>query len=156
MSRPAAPYSSTALITGSSYPAICAARWAWSRSGHTSFLGRSRTTYASGQSNVEKNCRTIRSTNCSPESASSDTPRGTSPTFPVAKHSESRSRARWLTHPRDWRQAAVAGLAALLVVAAARRRGIHLEKELVAAMVRGLVQIVAVGSILLLSGRDAC
>jgi hypothetical protein len=46
-------------------------------------------------------------------------------------------------------QAAVAGLAALLVVAAARRRGIHLEKEL-AAMVRGLVQIVAVGSILLL------
>jgi putative ABC transport system permease protein len=53
-------------------------------------------------------------------------------------------------------QAAVAGLAALLVVAAARRRGIHLEKELVAAMVRGLVQIVAVGSILLLSGRDAC
>src|SRR5580704_5786543 len=47
-------------------------------------------------------------------------------------------------------QAAVAGLAALLVVAAARRRGIHLEKELVTGMVRGLVQIVAVGSILLL------
>ncbi len=47
-------------------------------------------------------------------------------------------------------QAAVAGLAALLVVVAARRRGIHLEKELVTAMVRGLVQIVAVGSILLL------
>jgi putative ABC transport system permease protein len=47
-------------------------------------------------------------------------------------------------------QAAVAALAALLVVAAARRRGIHLEKELMIAMVRGLVQIVAVGSILLL------
>jgi hypothetical protein len=47
-------------------------------------------------------------------------------------------------------QAAVAALAALLVVVAARRRGIHLEKELMIAMVRGLVQIVAVGSILLL------
>src|SRR5271157_5009906 len=47
-------------------------------------------------------------------------------------------------------QAAVAALAALLVVLAARRRGIHLEKELMIAMVRGLVQIVAVGSILLL------
>jgi putative ABC transport system permease protein len=46
-------------------------------------------------------------------------------------------------------QAAVAALAALVVVAA-RRRGIHLEKELVIAMVRGVVQIVAVGSILLL------
>jgi putative ABC transport system permease protein len=41
-------------------------------------------------------------------------------------------------------------LAALLVVVAARRRRIHLEKELIIAMVRGLVQIVAVGSILLL------
>ena len=47
-------------------------------------------------------------------------------------------------------QAAVAALAALLVVVAARRRGIHLEKELMIAMLRGLVQIVAVGSILLL------
>jgi putative ABC transport system permease protein len=47
-------------------------------------------------------------------------------------------------------QAAVAALAALLVVVAARRRRIHLEKELIIAMVRGLVQIVAVGSILLL------
>ena len=47
-------------------------------------------------------------------------------------------------------QAAAAALAALLVVGLARRRGIHLESELVVAMVRGLVQIVAVGSILLL------
>ena len=47
-------------------------------------------------------------------------------------------------------QATVAALAALLVVVAARRRGIHLQKELIIAMVRGLVQIVAVGSILLL------
>jgi putative ABC transport system permease protein len=47
-------------------------------------------------------------------------------------------------------QAAVAALAALLVVVAARRPGIHLEKEVMIAMVRGLVQIVAVGSILLL------
>jgi putative ABC transport system permease protein len=47
-------------------------------------------------------------------------------------------------------QALVAGLAALAVVVAAGRRGIHLEKDLAIAMVRGLVQIVAVGSILLL------
>ncbi len=47
-------------------------------------------------------------------------------------------------------QATVAGLAGLLVVALGRRRGIHLEKELAIAMVRGLAQIVAVGSILLL------
>lgn len=47
-------------------------------------------------------------------------------------------------------QAAAAALAALVVVFAARRRGIHLEKELTVAMARGLVQIVAVGSILLL------
>jgi putative ABC transport system permease protein len=47
-------------------------------------------------------------------------------------------------------QATAAALAALLVVMFARRRGIHLESELVVAMVRGLVQIVAVGSILLL------
>jgi putative ABC transport system permease protein len=47
-------------------------------------------------------------------------------------------------------QAAVAALAALSVVLVAHRRGIHLEKELAIAMVRGLVQIVAVGSILLL------
>jgi len=47
-------------------------------------------------------------------------------------------------------QAAASALAALLVVVLARRRGIHLEKELVVAMARGLVQIIAVGSILLL------
>jgi putative ABC transport system permease protein len=47
-------------------------------------------------------------------------------------------------------QAAVAALAALSVVLVAHRRGIHLEKELAIAMVRGVVQIVAVGSILLL------
>jgi putative ABC transport system permease protein len=47
-------------------------------------------------------------------------------------------------------QAAAAALAALVVVVAARGRGIHLERELAVAMARGLVQIVAVGSILLL------
>jgi putative ABC transport system permease protein len=47
-------------------------------------------------------------------------------------------------------QAAAAALAALTVVILAGRRGIHLEKDLTIAMVRGLVQIVAVGSILLL------
>jgi putative ABC transport system permease protein len=47
-------------------------------------------------------------------------------------------------------QATVSGLAALLVVVLGRRRGIHLEKELAIAMLRGLAQIVAVGSILLL------
>jgi putative ABC transport system permease protein len=47
-------------------------------------------------------------------------------------------------------QAMVAGIAALLVVLLGRKRGIHLERELAIAMVRGLVQIVAVGSVLLL------
>jgi putative ABC transport system permease protein len=47
-------------------------------------------------------------------------------------------------------QAAAAAIAALIVVVLARRRGIHLEKELGVALARGLVQIVAVGSILLL------
>jgi len=47
-------------------------------------------------------------------------------------------------------QAAVAALAALLVVLLARRRGIHLETDAVVAMARGIVQIVAVGSVLLL------
>ena len=47
-------------------------------------------------------------------------------------------------------QAGAAALAALLVVLLAAKRGIHLEKDLVVAMARGLVQIVAVGSILLL------
>jgi len=45
-------------------------------------------------------------------------------------------------------QAAVAALAALMVVLLARRRGIHLESDTLVAMVRGLVQIVAVGSVL--------
>ncbi|MGA8150957.1 MAG: ABC transporter permease [Terriglobales bacterium] len=47
-------------------------------------------------------------------------------------------------------QAGVAALAAILVVLLARRRGIRLEAETLIAMVRGLVQIVAVGSILVL------
>jgi putative ABC transport system permease protein len=47
-------------------------------------------------------------------------------------------------------QAAVAALAAILVVLLARRRGIRLEGETLVAMVRGLVQIIAVGSILVL------
>ena len=47
-------------------------------------------------------------------------------------------------------QAAAAAMAALIVVFLARRRGIHLEKELGIALVRGLIQIVAVGSVLLL------
>ena len=47
-------------------------------------------------------------------------------------------------------QAVVAALAALAVVTLARRRRIHLEGETVIAMVRGLVQIIAVGSILVL------
>ena len=38
----------------------------------------------------------------------------------------------------------------MLVVLLARKRGIHLERETLIAMVRGIVQIVAVGSILLL------
>ena len=47
-------------------------------------------------------------------------------------------------------QAAVAGLAALTVALLARKRNIHLERETLIAMIRGIVQIVAVGSILLL------
>ena len=47
-------------------------------------------------------------------------------------------------------QACIAASAAMLVVLLARRRGIHLERETLIAMVRGIVQIVAVGSILLL------
>src|ERR1700674_3255810 len=47
-------------------------------------------------------------------------------------------------------QALVAALAAMVVVLLARRRGIHLESETVVAMVRGIIQITAVGSILLL------
>jgi len=47
-------------------------------------------------------------------------------------------------------QAGLASLVAMVVVLLARRRGIHLESEAFIAMVRGLVQIVAVGSILVL------
>jgi putative ABC transport system permease protein len=51
-------------------------------------------------------------------------------------------------------QALVAALAAMAVVLLARKRGIHLESETLIAMVRGLVQIVAVGSVLLLLLRS--
>ncbi len=47
-------------------------------------------------------------------------------------------------------QAFVAALAAMLVVMLARRREIHLEGETLIAMARGLVQIIAVGSILVI------
>jgi putative ABC transport system permease protein len=47
-------------------------------------------------------------------------------------------------------QAAAATLLALLVIILARRRQIHLETETLTAMVRGFVQIVAVGSILVI------
>jgi len=47
-------------------------------------------------------------------------------------------------------QAAAAALVALLVIILARRRQIHLETETLIAMVRGLVQIIAVGSILVI------
>ena len=47
-------------------------------------------------------------------------------------------------------QAAVAALAAFIVVLLAHKRQIHLERETAVALVRGLVQIVAVGSILVL------
>ncbi len=46
-------------------------------------------------------------------------------------------------------QAGVAALSALVVVFLARRRRIHLESEAMVAMLRGIVQIVAMGSILL-------
>ena len=47
-------------------------------------------------------------------------------------------------------QAAIASVLALAVVLLARRRNIHLESDAAIALVRGLVQIVAVGSILML------
>lgn len=47
-------------------------------------------------------------------------------------------------------QAVISALLALAVVYAARRNDIHLERETVVALVRGFVQIVAVGSILVL------
>ena len=45
-------------------------------------------------------------------------------------------------------QAAVSALLAIAVVLVARKRQIHLERETAIALVRGLVQIIAVGSIL--------
>ena len=53
-------------------------------------------------------------------------------------------------------QAAVVTVLALAVMFLARSRGIHLERETVVALVRGIVQIIAVGSILvlLLRGPD--
>lgn len=47
-------------------------------------------------------------------------------------------------------QAAVAILLALAVMLVARQREIHLEREIIVALVRGIVQIMAVGSILVL------
>ena len=47
-------------------------------------------------------------------------------------------------------QAGLAALAAFAVILLARKREIHLEGELLVAMIRGIVQIIAVGSILLL------
>ena len=47
-------------------------------------------------------------------------------------------------------QALVAAIAAMVVVLLAHRRGIHLESETLVAMLRGIIQITAVGSILLL------
>jgi putative ABC transport system permease protein len=47
-------------------------------------------------------------------------------------------------------QAAVTALAAMLVVLLARKRNIHLERETAVALLRGIVQIVAVGSVLVL------
>lgn len=51
-------------------------------------------------------------------------------------------------------QAVAAAIAAMLVVLLARRRNIHLESEALIAMLRGIVQIIAVGSILLVLLRS--
>jgi putative ABC transport system permease protein len=58
-----------------------------------------------------------------------------------------------LFHSQLWlglAQAGAAALAAMVVVLLARKRAIHLEGETLIAMGRGLIQIVAVGSILVL------
>jgi putative ABC transport system permease protein len=47
-------------------------------------------------------------------------------------------------------QAAGAALLALAVMLLARQQGIHLEREIVVALVRGLLQVVVIGSLLLL------
>ena len=60
---------------------------------------------------------------------------------------------KWVFHDQlqlGLAQSAAAALVALCVVLLARRRGIHLESETMIAMLRGLVQIIAVGSVLLL------
>lgn len=54
------------------------------------------------------------------------------------------SQVSWVS----WGQAAVAAIAAFSVVLLAHRRNIHLESETAISMVRGFVQIIAVGSIL--------
>ncbi len=58
----------------------------------------------------------------------------------------------WLTGQLQlgFAQASVTALAALIVVLLARRRGIHLVSETSVAMLRGIVQMVTVGSILVL------
>ncbi len=48
------------------------------------------------------------------------------------------------------KQAGIAAAAALVVVLLARRRNIHLEKDTSVALIRGLVQIIAVGFLLIL------
>jgi putative ABC transport system permease protein len=50
-------------------------------------------------------------------------------------------------------QALAAGIVAFAVVLLARRRNVHLEGEAAVALVRGLVQIVAVGSVLVIMLR---
>ncbi|MGD8625119.1 MAG: ABC transporter permease, partial [Anaerolineae bacterium] len=59
---------------------------------------------------------------------------------------------RWFQEPRllGLAQAAVATVLALAVVLLARHREIHVEKDAIIALLRGLVQVVAVGSVLLL------
>lgn len=60
---------------------------------------------------------------------------------------------KWIFHDQlqlGLAQSAAAALAAMVVILLARKRGIHLESDVLIAMVRGLVQIVAVGSILLI------
>ncbi|HKS77207.1 MAG TPA: ABC transporter permease, partial [Terriglobales bacterium] len=59
---------------------------------------------------------------------------------------------KWIFHDQlqlGLAQSAAAALTAMIVVLLARKRGIHLESDALIAMARGLVQIVAVGSILL-------
>ena len=60
---------------------------------------------------------------------------------------------KWFFHDQlqlGLAQSAAAALAAMVVILLARKRGIHLESDALIAMVRGLVQIIAVGSILLI------